>query len=136
MYVLIHAEPMNRIFFRVLIQKSEMLEKGLHKHQDHQKYYQFLFFVKQKLQVKIIVHTLPSLLKHFSRSLLVTRVDKPVTYKLFPGFLASLESWLLLHVCRIHTISKEKKTEFMKNSSCVDSLTHYIICVIINMFLD
>lgn len=38
--------------------------------------------------------TFPSLLKYFSRSLLLTRVDKPVTYKLFPGLLES-KSWLL-----------------------------------------
>lgn len=40
-------------------------------------------------------YTFPSLLKNFSRSLVVTLVDNPVTYKLFPGFDASTESRLL-----------------------------------------
>lgn len=39
--------------------------------------------------------TFPSRLKYFSSSLLVTLVDKPVTYKLFPGLPASAESRLL-----------------------------------------
>lgn len=41
-----------------------------------------------------ITRTFPSLLKNFSRSLEVTLVDKPVTYKLFPGLDASTD-WLL-----------------------------------------
>lgn len=41
-------------------------------------------------------HTFPSLPKYFSRSLLVILVDKPVTYKLFPGLSALTESRLLL----------------------------------------
>ena len=40
-------------------------------------------------------HTFPSLLKYFSRSLEVTLVDNPVTYKLFPGLDASTDSRLL-----------------------------------------
>lgn len=39
--------------------------------------------------------TFPSLLKYFSRSLEVTLVDKPVTYKLFPGLPTAWYSWLL-----------------------------------------
>lgn len=39
--------------------------------------------------------TFPSLAKCFSSSSFVTLEDKPVTYKLFPGFSASLESMLL-----------------------------------------
>jgi len=46
----------------------------------------------QKFSVKV---TSPSVEKCFSRSRSVTRVDKPVTYRLFPGFSASLESTLL-----------------------------------------
>jgi len=37
----------------------------------------------------------PSVEKCFSRSRSVTRADRPVTYRLFPGFSASLESTLL-----------------------------------------
>lgn len=41
-----------------------------------------------------IAHTLPSLLKNFSTSAEVTLVDKPVTYKLFPGLVASTDGLL------------------------------------------
>lgn len=39
--------------------------------------------------------TFPSLLKNFSRSVSCVRVDSPVTYRLFPGFLTSSLSLLL-----------------------------------------
>ncbi|TQD77077.1 hypothetical protein C1H46_037404 [Malus baccata] len=42
-----------------------------------------------------ITRTFPCLLKIFSRSVEVTLVDKPVTYRLFPELDASINSWLL-----------------------------------------
>lgn len=39
--------------------------------------------------------TFPSVEKCFSRSRSLTRAERPVTYKLFPGFSTSLESQLL-----------------------------------------
>ena len=41
------------------------------------------------------IYTFPSVEKCFSKSLFVTRAESPVTYRLFPGFSASLESQLL-----------------------------------------
>lgn len=55
--------------------------------------------------------TFPSLLKYFSRSLLVTRVDRPVTYKLFPGLLACTGSLLLL---RERLLSRDNDLDMLR----------------------
>lgn len=55
----------------------------------------FESIIAQQIQsIRSCSHTLPSLLKNFSTSVEVTLVDKPVTYKLFPGLVASTD-WLL-----------------------------------------
>ena len=56
---------------------------------------------RKTLHIKRRLHTLPSAAKCFSSSLSVIRGDNPVTYKLLPGFSASLD-WLSNHHKKTH----------------------------------
>lgn len=73
--------------------------------------------------------TFPSLAKCFSSSLLVTRSDNPVTYRLLPGFSTSHEGLLSARSqkMRIRTIECNKRTEQWdpKGRSMVN-LRHYL----------
>lgn len=60
--------------------------------------------------------TSPSAEKCFSRSRSVTRADKPVTYRLFPGFSTSLESTLLERLLYLERLLRLGDVEYESDS--------------------
>lgn len=77
-------------------------------------------------------HTFPSVEKCFSSSLLVIRGDKPVTYKLLPGFSASLDgllyqkitNWTSTHD-KTFEVKKDEETEFKTSTQRETTLTGF-----------